>query len=256
MSPPDAVTSTSSARASIPTRPFSLREAGRPAHARDRPEASRRLRLAVLSLPSPVRSGGPGAVTAPAAVLSRERVAQHQVVSLRLERREAGLALDLERLLERTVALVKGATDLAPPAPGLGMEAVPIRIGESPGGAAPAAERRESEWSAASFRANRIEAGVTPSAAAESAVAAEVRGRALVALIDRIDRFVREGRPALSLSLGVVGWTVEVARTGNQEVSITVRGPGARDFPGRERLDRALDARGLRLGELRLRAET
>ncbi len=61
--------------------------------------------------------------------------------------------------------------------------------------------------------------------------AAAAPAQELVALIDRIDRFVRDGRPALSLSLGRVGWTVQLERSGAGDAPLPSRSVGVRSSP-------------------------
>ncbi len=84
-------------------------------------------------------------------------------------------------------------------------------------------------------------------------VQANTRAEAALALIERIDVFVKSQRPALSMSLrGHLDATVEVERTGPREVALRVhgrRGPVAAEELGR--LREALEARGLRLSALR-----
>lgn len=187
---------------------------------------------------------------APALVMARARIAQHQIVASRLEQREAGIAQDLERILERTCALAKGEAVLAIHRTGTLAQTQPLSIDRV------RQERREQEPPSVA-PAGRLDPGPTArSEAARNDEAIQQRGQDLVALIDRIDRFVRDGRPALTLSLGAVGWTVEFQRTGAGEVSLSVRGPGAKDFPARAALSEALDARGIKLGALHCQAET
>jgi len=97
------------------------------------------------------------------------------------------------------------------------------------------------------------EARLTLSAAAPQAPSAQVQAQAAMALIEKIELFVRSQRPALRLSLGgPLAATVEVERTGPREVSLRIQGHGG---PlAQEELTRirdGLEARGLRLRSLR-----
>jgi hypothetical protein len=90
-------------------------------------------------------------------------------------------------------------------------------------------------------------------AAAPQAPSAQVQAQAAMALIEKIELFVRSQRPALRLSLGgPLAATVEVERTGPREVSLRIQGRGG---PlAQEELTRirdGLEARGLRLRSLR-----
>ncbi|WNZ65065.1 hypothetical protein QEG98_16335 [Myxococcus sp. MxC21-1] len=79
------------------------------------------------------------------------------------------------------------------------------------------------------------------------------RAEAAMALIERIEVFVKSQRPALSMSLrGHLDATVEVERTGPREVSLRIQGRhrpvAAEDL---SRLRDALESRGLKLSSLR-----
>lgn len=91
------------------------------------------------------------------------------------------------------------------------------------------------------------------SGASSENVQATTRAEAALALIERIDVFVKSQRPALSMSLrGHLDATVEVERTGPREVALRIqgrRGPVAAEELGR--LRDALEARGLKLSALR-----
>ncbi|WAM29461.1 hypothetical protein [Myxococcus sp. NMCA1] len=98
---------------------------------------------------------------------------------------------------------------------------------------------------------------VTASAGGARAPAEEVnpaaRAEAAMALIERIEVFVKSQRPALSMSLrGHLDATVEVERTGPREVSLRIQGRhrpvAAEDL---SRLRDALESRGLKLSSLR-----
>ncbi|MFP2959257.1 hypothetical protein ACLEPN_15795 [Myxococcus sp. 1LA] len=80
-----------------------------------------------------------------------------------------------------------------------------------------------------------------------------LRAEAALALIERIEVFVKSQRPALSMSLrGHLDATVEVERTGPREVSLRIQGRN-RPVAAEElsRLRDALEARGLKLRSLR-----
>jgi len=92
----------------------------------------------------------------------------------------------------------------------------------------------------------------TGGSAPHEAPLASTRAEAAMALIERIDVFVKSQRPALSMSLrGHLEATVEVERTGPREISLRIqghRGPvAAEDL---SRLRDALEARGLKLRAL------
>ncbi|NVJ07817.1 hypothetical protein HUW63_21550 [Myxococcus sp. AM001] len=98
---------------------------------------------------------------------------------------------------------------------------------------------------------------VTTSAGGAHAPAEDVnpaaRAEAAMALIERIEVFVKSQRPALSMSLrGHLDATVEVERTGPREVSLRIQGRhgpvAAEDL---SRLRDALESRGLKLSALR-----
>lgn len=97
-------------------------------------------------------------------------------------------------------------------------------------------------------------AAAEPRAPAASPVSTEDRqgGRsaAVIALIEKIDYFVRSQRPALALTLGG-GSRVEIERTGPREVALKIKdrhGPPAAEDLGRIREE--IRARGLRLAAL------
>jgi hypothetical protein len=100
------------------------------------------------------------------------------------------------------------------------------------------------------------EARLTVSAsgpASTEAPSPQVQVQAAMALIEKIELFVRSQRPALRLSIGgALAATVEVERTGPREVSLRIQG---RDGPLAQqelaRIRDGLEARGLRLRSLR-----
>ena len=255
MSPPERVTGSGQPPPRAPSRRFMRSEARPSTPVPSAPQSPITDVRARATGTSPLASGvarSLSTVRAPGAILAQRRLTHVQQVQARLAQREAGLGQDLDRILERTVALMRlelGALPRSLPQP----PGIELRPGD-PG----SSERRSPELPTSGLPAptlqdpgaGRIQAPLQPEQAIQE------KGQALVALIDRIDRFVRDGRPALSLSLGRVGWTVQLERSGAGEVSLTVGGPGASDFPERALLDEALAARGLRLGGLRRQAHT
>jgi hypothetical protein len=73
-----------------------------------------------------------------------------------------------------------------------------------------------------------------------------------LALIEKIDVFMKSQRPALSLRLGgALEATVEVERTGSREVALRIQGHRGPVAPGQlEHIREALASRGLRLSRL------
>ncbi|MBF5041194.1 hypothetical protein FGE12_02260 [Aggregicoccus sp. 17bor-14] len=82
--------------------------------------------------------------------------------------------------------------------------------------------------------------------------APEARAEAALALIERIELFVRSQRPAMALSVGgALAATVEVERTGPREVALRLTGRNGPPAPtALTELRAALEARGLRLRSL------
>jgi hypothetical protein len=81
----------------------------------------------------------------------------------------------------------------------------------------------------------------------------ELRAALAIELIEKIERFMRSGRPALALTLSGLEARVEIERTGSQEVALTVLGRG-RPLPEEElgRIRDGIRARGLTLRSLTL----
>ncbi|NNC03824.1 hypothetical protein HJC10_13325 [Corallococcus exiguus] len=96
----------------------------------------------------------------------------------------------------------------------------------------------------------RAAGGATESAAPASPPVAQVEST--LALIEKIEVFVKSQRPALGLSLrGSLEATVEVERTGPREVALRIQGRhGPVPTEDVARLRDALEARGLRLSVL------
>ncbi|MBN9684365.1 MULTISPECIES: hypothetical protein [unclassified Corallococcus] len=96
----------------------------------------------------------------------------------------------------------------------------------------------------------RAASGSTQSAAPASTPVAQVEST--LALIEKIEVFVKSQRPALGLSLrGPLEATVEVERTGPREVALRIQGRhGPVPTEDVARLRDALEARGLRLSVL------
>jgi len=96
--------------------------------------------------------------------------------------------------------------------------------------------------------------GGTPSASTPPPEApdAQLKAKAAVELIERIEVFVKSQRPALKMSLGgALDATVEVERTGPREVALRIQGRRG-PVPSEElsRIRDALEAKGLRLRTL------
>ncbi len=94
--------------------------------------------------------------------------------------------------------------------------------------------------------------GVSPGTPPPEAPDAQLKAKAALELIERIEVFVKSQRPALKLSLGgALDATVEVERTGPREVALRIQGRHG-PVPSEElsRIRDALEARGLRLRTL------
>jgi hypothetical protein len=91
--------------------------------------------------------------------------------------------------------------------------------------------------------------GATPAA---EAPASDARAQAALALIEKIDVFMKSQRPALALRLGgALEATVEVERTGAREVALRIQGHRGPVPAGQlEHIREALASRGLRLSRL------
>ncbi len=91
--------------------------------------------------------------------------------------------------------------------------------------------------------------GATSTAGARES---DTRAQVALALIEKIDVFMKSQRPALSLRLGgALEATVEVERTGSREVALRIQGHRGPVAPGQlEHIREALASRGLRLSRL------
>jgi hypothetical protein len=100
----------------------------------------------------------------------------------------------------------------------------------------------------------RVGAGGGRGAAPAAAPSAQLRAEAAVALIERIELFVRSGRPAMALSVGgSLAATVEVERTGPREVALRIQGRRGPPAPAElAQVRAALAERGLRLRSLQV----
>ena len=89
-------------------------------------------------------------------------------------------------------------------------------------------------------------------AAPAEAPGSDARAQAALALIEKIDVFMKSQRPALSLRLGgALEATVEVERTGAREVALRIQGHRGPVPAGQlEHIREALASRGLRLSRL------
>jgi hypothetical protein len=89
-------------------------------------------------------------------------------------------------------------------------------------------------------------------AAPAEAPGADTRAQAALALIEKIDVFMKSQRPALALRLGgALEATVEVERTGAREVALRIQGHRGPVPAGQlEHIREALASRGLRLSRL------
>lgn len=132
--------------------------------------------------------------------------------------------------------------------------AEPSRVPGEPHGAPPPSlesSRASSMGEAASpseLRLGGAASSATPPAAADS----QLKTQAAMALIERIEVFVKSQRPALKMSLGgALDATVEVERTGPREVALRIQGRRG-PVPSEElsRIRDALEAKGLRLRTL------
>ena len=206
--------------------------------------------------PSMRASSGPPQVRASGSVLSTARSALGSPETLRQARQ--GMHVESQRLgTARQEAHAEGrehathrASELiarelerslrseARPAPAPAPTPSSART-DSPAASAPLAPVAEGRGAAASTGA----ASDTPVAQVESTLA----------LIEKIEVFVKSQRPALGLSLrGSLDATVEVERTGPREVALRIQGRhGPVPTEDVARLRDALEARGLRLSILR-----
>ncbi|RKH58839.1 hypothetical protein [Corallococcus llansteffanensis] len=248
-----------SGRGSAPVRPGSTARRGMPPVPGGPPKAvpSRPGGLLPSSIgPSTRASSSPPQVRASGAILSTARSALGSPETLRQARQ--GMHVEMQRLgTVRQEAQAEGheqathrASDLiarelerslrseARPAPVQAPTPSSTRT-DSPAGSAPLASVTEGRGAAVGAGP----ASSTPVAQVES----------MLALIEKIEVFVKSQRPALGLSLrGSLEATVEVERTGPREVALRIQGRhGPVPTEDVARLRDALEARGLRLSVLR-----
>jgi|GEM_PF-5942241 len=75
----------------------------------------------------------------------------------------------------------------------------------------------------------------------------------VMALIEKVEVFVRSNRPTLSLSLGgTLSGQMEIEKVGPGKVALTLRGSGRKDPGAPERIRQALAARGLTVTRMRI----
>ncbi|WP_141619501.1 hypothetical protein [Myxococcus sp. AB036A] len=196
----------------------------------------------------PVLTAQRGAVSSPES-LGLKRQAMHVEVQRLGTVRSESQALGQERTEQRLHDLIARelSKDLRP--------ALPVQPEARPApGPPPPDEKRPLQEPMGSENATAVtaSAGGAAHAPAEE-VNPAARAEAAMALIERIEVFVKSQRPALSMSLhGHLDATVEVERTGPREVSLRIQGRhrpvAAEDL---SRLRDALEARGLKLSSLR-----
>jgi hypothetical protein len=253
-------------RGAAPQRPFrEVLEAQRsppapPSSTRPRPAAARPAPAAGPAAPSRLlRTAGPPRAVAPAVA----RAVQARVTVEGLQRARAGHDAEAARRGEvRGEALGAAAQAGEVRAHELLRQALlrePDPCVPRPGAAAPPAppapreERAGAEAAAPGTPGGaRGEAATPQPAGASPGGEAPARAEALLALVERIDAFVRAGRPALALEVGgALGARVELERTGPGEVALTLRPRGAPPAAAElEALRRAVEGRGLRLSRL------
>jgi len=93
-------------------------------------------------------------------------------------------------------------------------------------------------------------AGGGPTQASGPAASPAPRSQQLLALVERIEACVREGRPALSLELAGTGWAVDLERHALGGVVLRLQTPPHGKAPDLEALRQELRARGVTLREL------
>ncbi|WP_426751436.1 hypothetical protein [Myxococcus sp. Y35] len=195
----------------------------------------------------PVIAPQRGAISSPESLGLKRQAMHAEVQRLGTVRSEAQLQGQertehrLQELIARELSRDCRAAAPAPP----DTRATPVPLPVDTQRSMPESTGREGALAAA----GRASGG--SSAAAES-VHAATRAEAAMALIERIDVFVKSQRPALSMSVrGHLDATVEVERIGPREVSLRIqgrRGPLAEE--DLHRLRDALEARGLKLRAL------
>lgn len=195
----------------------------------------------------PVLTAQRGVVSSPES-LGLKRHAMHVEVQRLGAVRSESQALGQERTEHRLHELIARELSKDPrPALPLQPEARP-----APGPPPPETQRPNQE-PLGSDSASAVAASTGGAHAPAEEVSPAARAEAAMALIERIEVFVKSQRPALSMSLrGHLDATVEVERTGPREVSLRIQGRhrpvGAEDL---SRLRDALESRGLKLSSLR-----
>jgi hypothetical protein len=158
--------------------------------------------------------------------------------------RGESLQVNRERVDQRAAELV--TRELARE---LHLEAAPRAPSPRPAAPEPALPSGEALSTLGEARGG-VQAGGAPPAA--EAPASEARAQAALALIEKIDVFMKSQRPALALRLGgALEATVEVERTGAREVALRIQGHRGPVPAGQlEHIREALASRGLRLSRL------
>ncbi len=199
--------------------------------------------------PQPRAAAGPVHLTPRGAFASPEHLGQvrqslnseaHRLKDVRGE----SLQVNRERVDQRAAELV--TRELARE---LHLEAAPRAPSPRPAAPEPAPPSGEALSTLGEARGG-VQAGGAPPAA--EAPASEARAQAALALIEKIDVFMKSQRPALALRLGgALEATVEVERTGAREVALRIQGHRGPVPAGQlEHIREALASRGLRLSRL------
>ena len=207
----------------------------------DKAVAARGVRSAQVALSPQARIGG-------AEALSAARSVMHQEVSrLQLDRVEGHVTQE-QRVKGRMLDLL--VRELAQEE--RGQAQARIQTTEAPGtGTARAADTLAPIAGAGPLGGGQADPGGNqPPHQAEAAA----RAQAALALVERIETFVKSQRPAIALTVGgALNVRVEVERTGRNEVALKVQ--GKRGPPPPEdvaRIREAISARGLKLSSLSL----
>jgi hypothetical protein len=185
-------------------------------------------------------------------VLSTTRSALGSPETLRQARQ--GMHVEAQRLgAVRHEALVEGGTQASHRASELLAREVERSFRPEPRPASPPRPspiREEGPARAAAPEGVRVASGATEGTGPSGPPVAQVEST--LALIEKIEVFVKSQRPALGLSLrGPLEATVEVERTGPREVALRIQGRhGPVPTEDVARLRDALEARGLRLSVL------
>ncbi|MGE6759632.1 hypothetical protein ACQKGO_16545 [Corallococcus interemptor] len=191
-------------------------------------------------------------VRAAGVVLSTTRSALGSPETLRQARQ--GMHVEAQRLgTVRHEALAEGGTQASHRASELLAREVERSFRPEPRPASPplpAPTREEGLTRASTPEASRVASGAPESTGPSGPPVAQVEST--LALIEKIEVFVKSQRPALGLSLrGPLEATVEVERTGPREVALRIQGRhGPVPTEDVARLRDALEARGLRLSVL------